>query len=137
MKVNCMDLDSVLKFKGISYELKTDIDLCGTTVNNVRAVFKEELDFEQKRTEIIEQINQKIEMFKTLSIDTIKRVIEEETNEKIRKIKPVSISFDFADPENEECRVDVYFDCGKVFGGFTAHIRIVDNGKTIKMIGIS
>ena len=132
-----MDLDSVLKFKGISYELKMDIDLCGTTVNNVRAVFKEELDFEQEEPEIIEQINQNIEILKTVSIDTIKCVIEDESNEKIRKIKPVSISFDFAEPENEECSVDVYFDCGKVFGGFAAHIRIVDNGQTIKMIGIS
>jgi len=132
-----MDLDSILKFKGMSYELKCDIDLFETTINNVRAVFKEELDFEQEGTETIEQVNQKIEMLKTLSIDTIKRVIEEETNEEIRKIKPVSISFDFAEPENEECSVDVYFDCGKVFGGFAAHIRIVDNGQTIKMIGIS
>lgn len=132
-----MDLDSILKFKGMSYELKCDIDLFGTTVNNARAVFKEELDFEQEGTETIEQINQKIEMLKTLSIDTIKRVIEEETNEKIRKIKPVSISFDFAEPENEECSMDIYFNCGKLFGGFTAHVRVTDGGNNIKMMGLS
>ena len=132
-----MNLDSIMKFKGYSYELQSEIDFWGTTISSISAVLKEEIDFDTEGTAIIESIGQKTKMLQVLSLDSIKHVIEKETDKKIRKIKPVNVSFDFTETENEDCSVDIYFSCGKVFGGFTAHIRITDNGNSINMVGLS
>ncbi|MBO5048995.1 MAG: hypothetical protein J6C41_01025 [Oscillospiraceae bacterium] len=132
-----MNLDSIMKFKGYSYELQSEIDFWGTTISSISAVLKEEIDFDTEGTAIIESIGQKTKMLQVLPLDSIKDVIEKETDKKIRKIKPVNVSFDFTETENEDCSVDIYFSCGKVFGGFTAHIRITDNGNSINMVGLS
>ena len=132
-----MNLDSIMKFKGYSYEVQSEIDFWGTTISSISAVLKEEIDFDTEGTAIIESIGQKTKMLQVLPLDSIKDVIEKETDKKIRKIKPVNVSFDFTETENEDCSVDIYFSCGKVFGGFTAHIRITDNGNSINMVGLS
>lgn len=132
-----MNLDSIINFKGYSYELQNEIDFWGTTISSISAVLKEEIDFDTEGTAIIESIGQKTKMLQVLSLDSIKDVIEKEIDKKIRKIKPVNVSFDFTETENEDCSVDIYFSCGKVFGGFTAHIRITDNGNSINMVGLS
>ena len=132
-----MNFDSIINFKGYSYELQNEIDFWGTTISSISAVLKEEIDFDTEGTAIIESIGQKTKMLQVLSLDSIKDVIEKEIDKKIRKIKPVNVSFDFTETENEDCSVDIYFSCGKVFGGFTAHIRITDNGNSINMVGLS
>ena len=132
-----MDLESLVKFKGYSYRFNGEIDFWGTTVDGIGAVLEEEIDFDTEGTVILEAIRQKIIMLQALSLDSIKEVIEKATDKKVRKIKPVNVSFDFVEHKNEECSVDVYFDCGKVFGGFAVHIRITDNGNNIEMAGIS
>ena len=132
-----MNFDSIINFKGYSYELQSEIDFWGTTISSISVIRKEETDFDTEGTAIIESIMQKTKMLQVLLLDSIKDVIEKETDKKIRKIKPVNISFDFTEIENEDCSVDIYFNCGKVFGGFTSHIRITDNGNSIKMVGLS
>lgn len=132
-----LDFEALVKFKGYSYELQSEINCWGTTISRISVVLKEEIDFDTEGTAIIESIAQKTNMLRALSLDSIKDIIEKETDKKIRKIKPVNVSFDFAEPENEACSVDIYFSCGKNFGGFTAHIRITDNGNRINMVGLS
>lgn len=132
-----MDLNSIVNFKGYSYEFKGEIVVLNTTLNNVRGVFKEELNFEEDADNIIATIQNKAKLLENITAETIIQAVETETGEKIKKVKPVSVSFDFAEPDEEDCSVDLYVKCGKLFGGFTAHIRISNNGENIRMIGLS
>lgn len=132
-----MDLNSIVNFKGYSYEFKGEIVVLNTTLNNVRGVFKEELNFEEDADNIIDTIQNKAKLLENITAETIIQAVEAESGEKIKKVKPVSVSFDFAEPDDEECSVDLYVKCGKLFGGFTAHIRISNNGESIKMVGLS
>ena len=132
-----MDLNSIVNFKGYSYEFKGEIVVLNTTLNNVRGVFKEELNFEEDADNIIATIQRKAKQLENITGETIIQAVEAETGEKIKKVKPVSVSFDFAEPDEEDCSVDLYVKCGKLFGGFTAHIRISNNGENIRMIGLS
>ena len=132
-----MDLNSIVNFKGYSYEFKGEIVVLNTTVNNVRGVFKEELNFDEDADDIIATIQNKAKSLENITAEAIIQAVEAESGEKIKKVKPVSASFDFAEPDDEECSVDLYVKCGKLFGGFTAHIRISNNGESIKMVGLS
>lgn len=132
-----MDLESLVRFKGYTYFFKGEIDICGMTVKNLRGDFKNETDFAKDGSKIREIINSKRDFLNALSKDAVKAVIEAETKEKVKRVKPVTVSFDFAEYNDEDCDLDIYFDCGKVFGGFTAHVRVSRDGRTIEMIGLS
>ena len=132
-----MDMESILNFKGYSYEFKGEIVVLNTTLNNVRGVFKEELNFNEDADNIIATIQNKAKLLENITAEAIIQAVEAESGEKIKKVKPVSVSFDFAEPDEEDCSVDLYVKCGKLFGGFTAHIRISNNGESIKMVGLS
>lgn len=133
----CMDINSIVNFKGYSYDFKGEIIVLNTTLNNVRGVFKEELNFDEDAEGIITIIKNKEKILESITAESIIQAIETESGKKIKKVKPVSVSFDFAEPDNEECSVDLYVKCGKLFGGFTAHIRVSNNGEIIKMVGLS
>jgi len=132
-----MDMESVINFKGYSYEFKGEIIVLNTTLSNVRGVFKEELNFDENAENIVATIKSKASMLEDITAETIIEAIETESGKRIKRVKPVSVSFDFAEPDDEECSIDLYVKCGKLFGGFTAHVRIANNGESIRMIGLS
>ena len=131
-----MDLESMVNFKGYTCFLKGEADVFGTKVKSFRATFKNEEDIAD--TDAIRRaIARKFAILNELSVEMIKAIVSEETKSTIRKFKPVDVAFDFSDGENGDCALDIYFDCGKVFGRFTAHVRISSDGKKIEMRGLS
>lgn len=132
-----MDMESIINFKGYSYEFKGEIIVLNTTLSNVRGVFKEELNFDENAENIVATIKSKARLLEDITAETIIEAIETESGKKVKRVKPVSVSFDFAEPDDEGCSIDLYVKCGKLFGGFTAHVRIANNGESIRMIGLS
>lgn len=132
-----MDLSSKMKFKGYSYEFERDFVVLNTTMHNASTVFKEEVDFDKEANNIVEIIKSKMVALASISKEAVIDAIESKTEKKVKKVEPVRISFDFAEPDGEDCSVDLYVKCGNIFGGFSAHIRVANDGKIVKMVGLS
>jgi len=82
-------------------------------------------------------IMEKAKLLMSLEKEYIHKFVEKETKEKISDMSIVRIIFDFAEPEDGQCSLDLYLNPGQVFGGFNIHLRLHGDEPRIEMCGLS
>lgn len=126
-----------IHFKGTIYDLKAGFRVWNEKIKFASLCCKEGIEELEKQVDVRKVLMEKVALIQKLNKEEIHQFVEKETEEKIRKIKIARIIFDFAEPEDGACSVDLYLNPGKVFGGFNVHLRLHGDEPRIEMCGLS
>lgn len=126
-----------IHFKGTMSDINAVFQIWDEKVKHTSLCYKNSIEELSKQVNINEIIVEKVNLINRLNKEDIRLFVEKETEEKVPKIKIARIIFDFAEPEDGNCSVDLYLNVGKLFGGFGVHLRLHGDAPRIEMCGLS
>lgn len=126
-----------IHFKGTMSDINAVFRIWNEKVKHTSLCYKNSIEELEKQVKVSQIIMEKVNLINQLNKENIRLFIEKETDEKIRKIKIARIIFDFSEPEDGPCSVDLYLNPGRVFGGFNVHLRLHGDEPRIEMCGLS
>lgn len=132
-----MENMSKIHFKGYTSYINAELQVWGRKVKYSSICYKNSIEELSKQVNINQVITEKLELLNRLDKEEVRLFVEKETEEKISNIKIVRIGFDFSEPEDGVCSLDLYLNSGKVFGGFNVHLRLHGDEPRIEMCGLS
>lgn len=126
-----------IHLKGTMSDINVVFRIWNEKVKHISLCYKNSIEELEKQVDVSQIIKEKANLINRLNKEDIRLFIERETDVKIRKIKIARIIFDFAEPEDGPCSVDLYLNPGRVFGGFGVHLRLHGDEPRIEMCGLS
>ena len=132
-----MDGRPLVHFKGTMYDLNLDLRVWGEKIKSTSLCCKGDIAELEANMDLPRMVYDKADLVAKLRKEDIRVFVEKELGEKVPKIKIARIVFDFAEPEDGLCSVDVYLNAGKIFGGFGVHLRLHGDEPRIEMCGLS
>lgn len=126
-----------IRFKGSISEINAVFTIWNRKIKHTSICYKESLEELEQRVNVPQTILEKVNLINRLDKETFRLLAEEETGEKIKRMKLVRVIFDFAEPEDGDCSVDLYLHPGRVLGGFNVHFRLHGEEPRIEVCGLS
>lgn len=126
-----------IHFKGTMSDINAVFNIWNKKIKHTSLCYKESIEELEQRVNVSKTILEKVALINRLNKEEFRLLAEKETERKIRKLKIVRVVFDFAEPEDGDCSVDLYLYPGRVLGGFTIHFRLHGDEPRIEICGLS
>lgn len=125
-------------FKGVMYNLdNVEFYLWDENPSGISLCCNGDIAELKKQVDVESIITEKVTLLRSLKKESVYQFVENETGETIAYLTASRIIFDFAEPEDGVCSLDLYLYPGKIFGGFNVHLRLHGSDPRIEMCGLS